>query len=1298
MRKLYRAIMALPLLILSVSVGFAQDTQTQEQHQPENSTKPNITSTATEGSLHYLTFTEIPDQNAHRALSERGIQLISYHTNRTYLAYLPAGLSTRQLELFNVQSSRPAQTEDKLSSTLRERQTPEWAQEVEGQIDLAVNFHLHTLDVEMANFLAGLHANILEDNHRGGKTKVIRLPEAAVQQLTASSLVAYVDYEQEPMQMLNHEVQLSQRVNIMKSNLSGGFGLSGTGVTVGVGDGGELGDHIDFGTRVINKANGTYSSFGDHGDHVSGIIGGAGNLNPRHQGVAPTCQIITQKTSLITYNTEAYYNDYGMVLTNNSYGTSFNCATNGSYNYSAQTLDWQMREYPSVLHVFAAGNSGGGQCDPYPQGYHTVLRYYQSAKNVLTVGNVGDDRVIASNSSRGPVKDGRIKPEIVGIGKNVYSTSSDFNYVIKAGTSMAAPAVTGTLALLVEQYRDQHNGNDPDGALLKAVACNTAEDLGNPGPDYLYGYGLINGLRAARVIENNQFQNSVINQGETQTFDITVPSGTKQVKVMLYWHDKEAEVYPDKALVNNLDMELISPSGESFLPWVLNADPNHVADPAVRGVDDLNNIEQVTIDNPTSGTYTLRVDGTEIPFANQSYYITYEFIQEEVVVTYPFGGESLTPGLTEMVQWEADITNTETFKVEYSIDGGGTWLMIHPAVEADQRCISWTVPQVSSEIALIRVTKNGSGINATNNIVFNILAPPTELNSEAVCQKMVQLDWTAPEYDVVNYEIIMHDGEEMIAIGNTSETTYLVDADLEIGVQYWFSVRAQTPAGHFSQRISAKYAVPEDIEICPWEDDPIVAEIASALLGRAMTSNSLGDDEVIKTKVVNIGANAISDIELYYSINGGAPVAEVYNGVITSGDSLEYTFNTTADLSAGGVYDIAVWVEMDGDTHEDNNSMSGHQVIQLHNNAIALPFSQYFGQQVGQAWTENKMGIDAAGRWDFYTQGQGQADFTADGALALRPINATSSAALDNHLVMTLNLSDFADMSTPLGLSFKYRSEPMTEDVAVLSYSNALEIRGSDTEEWIEVLVLDEQQMLWKNIQQLQLTNILEANGQSFSSSAQLRLTQRNTTSIIVDQFQIVELEDVAIPISEVRGTQQGGDVMIEWVATTIDSEISFFEIQLGDFTEGTNDNFEILETITATVSGTATQPITYHYLDTQPGKKGDRYYRLRQVNADGTYAFSPVIRVAIEELVMEQPFPNPFHQRVALQYDSQMSQSVRLQLLDHHGRLLQEQVYPVGPGRQYLALNTLPELVSGWYHLRVIDAEGSHTYPLVKQ
>lgn len=101
---------------------------------------------------------------------------------------------------------------------------------------------------------------------------------------------------------------------------------------------------------------------------------------------------------------------------------------------------------------------------------------------------------ITGFSSFGPADDGRIKPDIVAPGQAVFSTSaaSPNDYEVLSGTSMSAPAVTGTLAILQELYKNLNGGSYMKSATLKALAIHTAREAGpNEGPDYMFGWGLL---------------------------------------------------------------------------------------------------------------------------------------------------------------------------------------------------------------------------------------------------------------------------------------------------------------------------------------------------------------------------------------------------------------------------------------------------------------------------------------------------------------------------------------------------------------------------------------------------------------------------------------------------------------------------------------------------------------------------------------------------------------------------------------------------------------------------------------
>ena len=290
---------------------------------------------------------------------------------------------------------------------------------------------------------------------------------------------------------------------------------------------------------------------------------------------------------------------------------------------------------------------------------------YQSAKNVLTIGATDRTGVVTSFSSRGPVKDGRTKPELMADGLFTISTvpTPDDGYGPQQGTSMAAPAVAGGLALLYEKYRLQNSGANPKNGLMKALICNGGADLGNTGPDYTYGFGWMNLLRSVDMLSNNHYYISTINNGGNNPHSISVPANTAQLKVTLYWNDPAAAVFASQALVNDLDLEITSPS--TVLPYKLDTIPANVNNDASQAADHINNIEQIVINNPANTTYTVNVKGTAVASGPQEYFVVYDIIPIETKIVYPIGNETLVPGETETIQWESYGGPANTFLVEY---------------------------------------------------------------------------------------------------------------------------------------------------------------------------------------------------------------------------------------------------------------------------------------------------------------------------------------------------------------------------------------------------------------------------------------------------------------------------------------------------------------------------------------------------------------------------------------------------------------------------------------------------------
>ena len=254
---------------------------------------------------------------------------------------------------------------------------------------------------------------------------------------------------------------------------------------------------------------------------------------------------------------------------------------------------------------------------------------------MISVGAVTPALRIAGFSSRGPTRDGRLKPDIVAKGTNQYSTWPTDTYNTEQGTSMSSPVITGICGLLTEQWRKTYGGQSPSPVMMKTLLIAGADDLGNPGPDWTYGFGLANAQASVDLIlaDNNtgaRIRTASVSQGQPTEIPFTLPS-TQNVRVVLGWADPETLLSPDelagKTLVNDLDVKVIDPNGNTILPYVLNPNDPCVTSqftdcqPATRGVNTVDNTEEVEIANAGPGTYRAVVSGTTIANGASQQYV-----------------------------------------------------------------------------------------------------------------------------------------------------------------------------------------------------------------------------------------------------------------------------------------------------------------------------------------------------------------------------------------------------------------------------------------------------------------------------------------------------------------------------------------------------------------------------------------------------------------------------------------------------------------------------------------------------
>ncbi len=257
----------------------------------------------------------------------------------------------------------------------------------------------------------------------------------------------------------------------------------------------------------------------------------------------------------------------------------------GKYGASAVLLDQIIRGGNSVVGMgdkyiatWAVGNERGWATSC---GTYNTISPPAAAKNPIHVGGSNtNNNTQYAHGSWGPTEDGRIKPTVTA---GVCQTTADLGitstdnfpadtYTVKCGTSMATSAVAGGLALMLQHYRDVYGTSGSFWpATAKAILIQTATDFGNTGPDYQWGFGQVDIHAAVDLISRKAFRQDSIDQNEVDLFYFIVAEETDPAQVTLAWDDFEATLNANPTLINNLDLELVSPSGVIWRPWVIES-------------------------------------------------------------------------------------------------------------------------------------------------------------------------------------------------------------------------------------------------------------------------------------------------------------------------------------------------------------------------------------------------------------------------------------------------------------------------------------------------------------------------------------------------------------------------------------------------------------------------------------------------------------------------------------------------------------------------------------------------------
>ena len=687
-----------------------------------------------EGRYEYITFAGIPTEAQKAELRQHGVKVLRYVSEQekgkyTYLAFVSVDNTIKRQKVrgsaasigrlskggsgltvrFESYSWRE-KSGDQLAAAYDSKSVaglPTWCIVGNGDaIRVAVSYVKEVGEHEVQRALEALPFRVEFISKYGsyvqGEMNLSDLPRIAEQ-----PWVEMVRLASAPDELQNEKSAALIGVRKLQSTLGLGKGLTGNGVNVGVFDANVV-NHTDFGSRlhVMETSPNAKSS---HGTHVSGTVAGAGTLDPKAKGMAPEASLYTWNFGNTVHEKFVVaFEDYGISIAQNSYGVSLEkaCLKTGEvleYDLKNIGIDAVLLAHPTLAANFSAGNSQD-DCDRYKEGYRTVTR---TAKNIITVGAVDAAGNMSDFSSWGPLYDGRLAPLVCADGVRVYSTSYGNGYEVMDGTSMACPAVSGLTALLYQQYRAENGGKDPQFILIKNALLNTADDAGRKGPDFQYGYGIVNGVRASDLLSEKRYAFGEVGNGDVNASQkITVPANVSKLRVMIVWHDPGKTGFR-KDLVNDLDLEVQGPQ-QAYLPWVLDAENFKAL--ATKGRDRLNNHEQVEIDSPAAGEYTVVVRGYSVPDGRVPYSVTWEFdyATPALELTYPLGGESFLAGDKGFeVRWMHAVPSAPV-EVQVSYDDGATWqtaVVAKPG--AQQATVSIDEKHQMVEKLRVRIVQNG---------------------------------------------------------------------------------------------------------------------------------------------------------------------------------------------------------------------------------------------------------------------------------------------------------------------------------------------------------------------------------------------------------------------------------------------------------------------------------------------------------------------------------------------------------------------------------------------------------------
>jgi len=712
----------------------------------------------------YFKLNEPVSKAVMKKLKDQGIKIKSFVSDSTYIAEV----NTEKLDALKntnfIHGFAEIDIADKMSERVYKKKFGDYAKDG-NYVKVVVSFYEDVIYDDAVSLVRSVGGIVESEKFSRTNKLVISIHPDGLTELSELGIVKYIDEIPPPPKTDNIDAgKLSEVFWDNEGNTISGlfdqdfrvnppvpYVLKGAGINVAVKDGGVIYSHSDFTGRldIVDE-----DSVQLHPTHVAGTIGAELSINDNDGNTGGMAEFVHLYS--YSYNVDGnnppveeteYTVDYVNAVTmhsafiiNNSWGHDIDQEHKdvlGDYTIWAEDIDDFIYDYydNDALLTKSAGNNRElfyADCEGY-----CTMDDLACTKNTVVVGSVGNteaDNEISDFSSCGPADDGRIKPDVVADGFELTSTIyvnsggqnvDAYNNIVNCGhtyewqhistckkywkgTSMSCPVVTGICALIHEAYMDMYE-EYPTADIVKALLCNFAKDLGKKGPDFAYGFGLVNAKKCIDAIEDIDAGGHIVTgiieeSGDYMEFQFTVGSGeTDNETVTLAWIDPAANPAATNAIVNDLD---ISVSGTGFYSPFYYKEyndapgidvPEPTVDPTTSakiGSNRYDTVEQVLMepDNTTgeipAGNYTMTVSGFSVPIFDQRFAVVsslvfnrFQFNNLKIKdrdgnwVSNPKNVYINNPDLRLMFSDLGDGFNPAnlTIQYQYSSDGGTNW-------------------------------------------------------------------------------------------------------------------------------------------------------------------------------------------------------------------------------------------------------------------------------------------------------------------------------------------------------------------------------------------------------------------------------------------------------------------------------------------------------------------------------------------------------------------------------------------------------------------------------------------------